>query len=156
MLLRNRVKRLKLDVPEGRLVERILRRTLHLSTKSPPAVQAVYIRTILNGWVTHRRMRNCANLINLSPVCVLCKQGNDSLEHLAKCKIVVSFFATLNIHVYNLETFFGLDKSSFPECTATVARGICAVYLARNVLIHGSSMFQPQTLIKNMFIQLDA
>jgi hypothetical protein len=135
-------------------MERVLRRTKLLSTKAPPAVQAVYIRTLLNGWVTSRRMRHCTNVDNLPFVCLFCKKGNDSLEHFGRCRSVISFFASVQITIHNLQSFLGLDQEFFPDCFPNLARAIASVYLARNVLIHGPASYVPHDLLRNFYIQL--
>lgn len=59
--LRNRLDRWQIDVLPGHCVLRTLRRFNVLKGKVKPAVLAVRLRTLLNGWVTQRRMRSLPN-----------------------------------------------------------------------------------------------
>ena len=153
-LLRTRLTRWELEIPLGRLVERVVRRSLLLSGKVSPSVHAVYMRTLLNGWVTGRRVRSLINS-NVSQICILCEKGRDSIEHLPGCSVVKSFYTQNQIEIDSLASVFGLDKNQFPNLTPSIAILLAAIYLARNAILHAPiNFFQPLDLIIQMHQQI--
>ena len=152
-LLRKRLGRWKLDIP-GRLVERVMRRILELGGKVSPSVHTVYIRTLLNGWVTARRMSSLADS-GLMHECVLCGKCCVSIAHRHSCTHVRTFFTENHVGLSGLSSFFGLLQGQFPECTPTIAKLISAFYLARNAVMHApASFFDVGYLIRLIYRQI--
>ena len=111
-----------------------------------PAIQVVYFRTILNGWVTSRRMRTCNNIsiFNL-PSCPMCGTPNaDSLEHIIACKVTHHAFRCMGVPIGNAIEFFALDHScTTDKVLALRARALSIVYTVYNTLSHHSSAASP-------------
>ena len=82
--LRARLDRLEIDVPSGHRVTRALKRLHSLKGKVKPSIMSVYIKTLLNGWPTSRRMRFMHNDLRVSK-CPFCNKAQDSIEHFAYC-----------------------------------------------------------------------
>ena len=90
----------------------------------------VYFRTLLNGWVTSRRMRtlNGVALHNLPP-CPMCNTGQDGLEHFAYCKWTIHAFKKLNVPINNMAQFLMLDHACTSSSTLRLrAKALSAVY----------------------------
>ena len=60
-LHRKRLDRWQISALPGHSVPRALRRLQSPKQKVKPAVQAVYLHSLLNGWATRRRMRSVAS-----------------------------------------------------------------------------------------------
>ena len=136
--LRQRLRRFKTGIHEGYLAPRALRRLEELQQKAQPVVVAVYLRTLLNGWATERRLRTAANC-QLSENCPFCSSGKDSLEHFAQCRVVKHCFAKHGLKVTSTETFLGLDLWAMPDRILLIARLLSALYTARNTLVHSAA-----------------
>ena len=126
-------------IPVGHIVRRAFFRLSKLKGRAPPAVQAVYLRSLLNGWTTTRRLR-FTKLERVTRVrsehCVFCHQGNDSLEHLSCCHIVREFFRKHGRLVFSFVTFLGLDQDVLPLGIVKHAKLLTAVFNAHNSLSH--------------------
>ena len=147
-LLGNRLVRFQLDTLPGKLALRVENRLQHLQKeKTKPAVVAVYIRTLLNGWSTHRRMRSMAQL-TLDAFCPFCLSAQDSLEHFARCPIIAKQYEAQGIIIRSIAHFFALDINSFPESTVKLCRLLSAVYLARNTLIHSETSLSSTEVLR--------
>ena len=120
-------------------IQRAWMRLCYLRNKVKPAVVAVYLRTLLNGWTTSRRMRTCSNGANSShDICVFCENGHDSIEHFARCSVCVDLYRRHGCTSNSLINFFALDQVSFPGHFITKCKLLSVLYLIRNVLIHAS------------------
>ena len=83
-VMRNRLKRWQLDIPEGHLARQATSLVNRAWKVAPPRVAMVLLRTYLYAWTTSRRFQDCH-----SPCC-LCrvKGAQDSLEHFVFCPVV--------------------------------------------------------------------
>ena len=151
--LRNRLTRFKIGVLEGYLAPRAIRRLQHLAAHAAPAVTAVYLRTLLNGWATHRRMRSMQDL-NLEACCPFCRRAEDSIEHFAHCTLIREQYAASGYPCNSLEVFLVLDINSFPDFTVARAKLLAAVYTARNSIIHAPDSLNPIEILKFCIKQL--
>ena len=138
--LRNRLARWKLHLHGLHLnhaTNRALSRLQALHGKAQPSVAAVYLRTLLNGWVTGRRMRSLADS-GLSSSCVFCSNGDDSLEHFVYCSPCSNLFHRKAIRPTNCVEFLALDSRSLDDPSLLVRKAKClaVLYLAHNSMIH--------------------
>ena len=109
-----------------------------LKGKVEPAALVVYMKALINGWVTAKRMRtiNGTSVYNL-PKCYLCHGGQDSLEHLACCKEVKSIFSRGGSPITCSLEFFGLhDRCTVAKNLARHVRVMAVVYSVYNALSH--------------------
>ena len=94
--IRKRLDRFRLDLPIGIATTRAINRLQSLHGKIKPAAHGVLIRTLLNGWPTHRRMRS-HNSSNLNATCPFCSSGSDSIEHFGHCLWCRDVFNKFNV-----------------------------------------------------------
>ena len=139
-LLRTRIRRWHfedLGIPIGHATERIMRRLqlLGKSSHCTPACKAIYLKTVLNGWTTTRRMRSIAGNLQKAP-CLLCKTGEDSLEHLPHCPVVRNLFDRNGCSCQHMADFIGIDKLSFPTAFQRKAKLIHSIHHTFNTLRH--------------------
>ena len=140
------------DVPIGHAVFRAELRLRYLNRKVRPAVHAVYIKTLLNGWTTARRMRTL-NLNGSNGVararrkCVFCVRGDDSLEHMPRCIIVKNLFLKHCCSCNSLLHFFALDQNSFPLLFVTKVKLLSVLFTVYNALTHSDVTLNVHTLI---------
>ena len=133
--LRERLKRFKTGVHESCLAGRAHRRLTQLQGKIQPVVVAVYLRTLLNGWSTRRRMESMPNC-NLAKECPFCKRAQDSLEHFVHCPIIVECFRRHGFASNTKEKFLGLGPDALPNGIVKIAKLLSGLYIARNTLLH--------------------
>jgi len=92
-ILRKRMMRWDLVLNPRMSVELALTNLQVIGKTCRAAVLAGYFRTLLNGWVTARRMRSASGSKSEYGQCVFgCGHGRDSIEHYAHCRITVAFF----------------------------------------------------------------
>ena len=119
--------------------DRAYNRLSRLHKLVKPAVQVVYFRTLLNGWVTGRRMRTCnkISIFNL-PSCPMCGTPlADSLEHIAGCKVTLFAFDSMGVPIRNVIEFLALDHScTTDKVLALRAKALSIVYTVYNTLSH--------------------
>ena len=140
------LKRFKTGIHEGYLAPRAHARLKHLQKVAQPVTTAVYLRTLINGWPTYRRMRTLEGC-TLAEVCPFCQRGQDSLEHFTFCKVIKAEFAKHGFLYRDREEFFGLDLDALPDFIHKKARLLCALYGARNTLVH-SPADSPQVVLR--------
>ena len=109
-------------------------------------------RTYLNGWLTASRMQTFNNLgRHLIAKCPFCKEGEDSLEHFARCYIVHEIFMKFGAPLSDpnnmlLDQFMSLD----PDCNVEHAllkrvQALSCCYAIYNTLTHHPAHLPPLT-----------
>ena len=135
-------------LPIRHAADRAYNRLNRLHKLVKPAVQVVYFRTLLNGWVTSRRMRTCnaMSLFNLPP-CPMCGlECADSLEHVAGCKVTLYAFQCMRAPIRNMTEFLALDHSATADkVLARRARALSIVYTVYNTLSHHCNSSPPMS-----------
>ena len=126
--------------------DRAYNRLSRLHKLVKPAVQVGYFRTILNGWVTGRRMRTCNNIsiFNL-PSCPMCGTPHaDSLEHIIACPVTLFAFRCMGAPISNAIEFLALDhRCTTDKVLALRARALSIVYTVYNTLSHHAAAAPP-------------
>ena len=146
--IRLRMMRWNLEVLPGNITSRVQRRFDEIKGSVQPATTAVYLRTLLNGWPTHRRLSSLPNH-GLNYHCPFCIQFRDALEHFPFCTVIKSVYFSNGINLRSLDDFLAMDSGSFPEDTCKIVRLLSAVYLARNTIIHSSEhLLSPIIVLK--------
>lgn len=133
--LRQKMLRWKLDGVPGILERRVLRNFETLRAWCAPRVMAAYFRTLWNGWATSRRMRTMAGRDGGTGICLLCGNGQDSLEHYSHCSVFWDFCSKarprglgLNPMARSRETFFLLQDGMSAEDKVRMAVGLYALF----------------------------
>ena len=137
------------------IYSRAVNRIRWLKNKVPPAVQWVYLRTWLNGWATHRRMKHTDPslvTVSLQDECYFCCRATDSIEHLAYCPLIVEFYKVNGIRLIGLSGLLGLYPDDLPDRILVLARLLCVVFLTRNVLVHNHGNVTPITILHELAI----
>jgi len=152
-LLRIRVIRWRFEtygVPIGHATERILRRlqAMGKSKHASPACKSVFLKTLLNGWPTARRMRSLAGN-PASAVCLFCKSGQDSIEHMPHCLIVREFFKKNGCSCRNIVEFLGIDKHSFPFLFFRKTQILHVLHHSYNTIRHNISLDPNRVILAN-------
>ena len=111
--VRKNAARWKFADPLNHVTHRIIRNIDLLTSSTPPAVRASYLRALWNGVPTTRRMRTkpgfrCTNcFFGCSPTAC------DSLEHYCRCTVldvaVVDYYSR-DVHGHPIDEFFGVVK----------------------------------------------
>jgi hypothetical protein len=105
------------------------------------AVQAAYFRTLLNGWVTARRMRSVKGCQSGFGQCVFgCGQGRDSIEHYVHCRITVAFFRRVGLPYAqpSMSAFLLIRRKATRERIRIHASCLYALYLTHCILRHST------------------
>ena len=144
--LRTRLERWAISVPIGRRADRAFARFAALKGKVKPAVIAVYLRTLLNGWTTSRRMRSLHG--GATGPCLLCSAGADSIEHYANCTVLKTEYEKHGILLNGLERFLALDSASYPDDTVRVAKLLADSFTTRNALANSKTALSPQQVFR--------
>ena len=136
--LRHKLLRWEVSLFPRRRAERALRMLPALSRVVPPRVVAAVLRTLLNGWATHRRFQQHGD-------CCFGCQAEDSIEHYADCPVVWDFsYRALGIlrptsRQARLANFLMLDITNMAsisvEMTCRAVR-VAAVYRTYNIVRH--------------------
>ena len=125
-LIRKRVARFQVMLP-GHIVYRVRNRITFLRSRIAPAVLHVFIRTLLNGWPTQRRMRSMT-LCDLELHCPFCLEHEDSIEHFSSCHIITAHYQYFGCSLNDLAAFIVLDQESFPRQTVKRTILLASVY----------------------------
>jgi hypothetical protein len=107
------------------------------------AVQAAYFRTLLNGWVTARRMRSLKGGESGFGQCVFgCGHGCDSIEHYVHCRITVAFFRRVGLPYAqpSMSAFLLIRRRTTRERIRIHASCLYALYLTHCILRHSSQI----------------
>ena len=138
--IRKGIDRFKFGIPLGILTRRAIIRLEVLRNKVKPAVLVVYFRTILNGWVTSRRMRSLHGQQTWDlPRCVFCKLPStcDSLEHMMYCGEVRKVFARFRSPITYPLMFFALDHGANElQVLIPGVKALATVYSMYNTIKH--------------------
>jgi hypothetical protein len=133
--VRSRLKFWKLDVPIGLLTSRCQNRCQTITSLCKPAIFSAVLRTWLNGWATHERMKHLVGFqCGDNSKCIFCGKGSDNLKHFAHCDVIVAF---LDMHYVeckheNKLLWFLLLESNATDI-ANRARLIAAIHAARMI-----------------------
>ena len=149
--LRRRLKRWDVLMNERRTTDRALRNLDTIRRRCKPAVQAAMLRTLLNGWVTKRRMRSLSVASDDYGICVFgCGRGCDSIEHYAHCTILLDFFSEAMAvkQQAGITHFLALGRRLSVEQLVVHTRCLYAAYLSHCILRHTS-----QSLLDNNGVQ---
>ena len=146
--LRSRLLRWRFTIPIGIIEARVRRRLLLLEGKVRPGMFIAYWKLLTNSWNTGRRFRA---LHGHSRRCIFCKQGDDSIEHFAKCPIIVHIFNSHFCTCNNIVEFFALDKACFElvACFIRKVKLLAGVYAAHSSLFVSSSNTQIMTSLRS-------
>ena len=127
--------RWKFNGVPGILERRVLKNFETLRAWCAPRVMAAYFRTLWNGWVTTRRMRTMLGRDGGTGTCLLCGNGQDSLEHYSYCSIFWGFCCSsrprgLGLHprARSRETFFLIQDGMTVEDKVRMAIGLYALF----------------------------
>ncbi len=139
-LLRKRLSRFDrngaLGVPLGRLVFRALKRLEELSSRVQPSILSSYFKALNNAWPTARRMRSMQGT-RPAPRCMLCGQGNDSIEHFAKCNFCQHVFSRFRVRSSSLLEFLALDSSALVSTVLVAkAKAVHVIFQIRAIIFH--------------------
>ena len=108
----------------------------------------VYFHTLLNGWITSRRMRTANNMRrDQVPPCVLCNSGEDSLTHMSRCNEVHLIFKKFGAPINSLEQFLSLDMAAQDNCILLKrVKALSVVYSIYNTVKHHPAHLPPLSL----------
>jgi len=146
--LRKRLDRYKLRCTPRLAPEKVITRMKLVKGKVKHSLLVVYMRTILNGWVTERRMRSIIGKQSNSHdnKCVLCDSlyGEDSLEHIACCRCTKEIFAKLGIHIVDMHDFLALSVDyQDPKAMANHLMALGITYSIYNTVKHHDPNLPP-------------
>ncbi len=129
--LRKRLQRWKLVTPLGIAVRRASRNISTINKRCPARVAAAYLRTLLNGWCTERRMRTLNPGTASKRGCVFgCGGGDDSIEHYAHCSMISQTLETYSSHGLALDNFLLIGANQSSQAILLQARKLYAIYVA--------------------------
>jgi len=145
--LRRRLDRWNIQTLPGWRVQRAEKTLDAVANVVNPRVIASFIRLLCNGWITGRRFQG-------KGPCSLCRRDEDSIEHFAKCSVVMSCFKKfLGLHRpdvgLELDHFLCMNLSCdariFGEDSEELFRRTCrlrvlgcyALYKLHNSVRHG-------------------
>jgi hypothetical protein len=117
------------------------------------AVQAAYFRTLLNGWVTARRMRSMKGCEPGYGKCVFgCGHGCDSIEHYAYCRITVAFFHRSGLPYIrpSISAFLLLHRKATREHIRLHASCLYALYLTHCIMRHCSQIDRSEERVNRL------
>ena len=135
--LRRRLRRWRLELNLRMATDIVLKNMDVIARTCRPCVQAAYLRTILNGWVTKRRMRFLKGFAPGGGPCVFnCGHGSDCIEHYAFCRIIVSFFrrAGISYRTPSVSSFLMVARRMARDKISVQAACLYAIYLSHNIL----------------------
>ena len=127
----------------GVTTARVLRNLQRLPKLVPPRVCGAVIRTLFNGWTTHRRFQRRHLASNIC--CFECRtafhtEAEDSLEHYCKCPVVLNLLRSkLRVEVAreNALRFWLLDiLHATDDLLRSCAVHIYACYMTYNMCSH--------------------
>ena len=148
--MRHRLDRWKhlFAIPIGHVNQRLENRFSMLGGVAKPSLIAVYLRTMLNGWITERRMRGIST--TLRETCPFCKRARDSLEHFAFCPVVTDLYQQHGIQLAppnNFLQFLGLMKEDNGPRIFTIVKLLSVLYSTHNTLRHNPDL-EPKDIIR--------
>jgi hypothetical protein len=128
----------KFSILEGRLEGRILSRMRLLATSCPPRIQAVYFRTLWNGWVCYDRMKD---LLQQKGCLLGCGWDDDALGHYICCNVFWHYARMPRPHGLGLthvqrgrEAAMLVSPSLAEDDVVRMAIGLYALYRTVNYL----------------------
>jgi hypothetical protein len=141
--LRKRLMRWELELNPRVSLELALSNLQIIGKMCRAAVLAAYFRTLLNGWVTARRMRTASGSKSEYGQCVFgCGHGCDSIEHYAHCRITVAFLrrAGLPYPRPSTSSFLLINRRAARERVRIHASCLYALYLTHCILRHSTDV----------------
>ena len=140
----NRLSRFKLSVHGTKLQYRIKSRIDVLRASPRVALLHVFVKTILNGWATPRRLRSLSH--GMSAHCPFCTNARDELEHYPFCPVVRAFYVSIGCRITCTEDFMALGRNLDRSNVLKYAKALSVMYQSRNALIRGPSPSLPSPL----------
>jgi hypothetical protein len=153
-ILRHRLMRWNLDLNPRASVELASNNLQVVGKTCRAAVLAAYFRTLLNGWVTARRMRSASGSKSEYGRCVFgCGHGSDSIEHYAYCRIVTNFYRKSGIAYSHpsVASFLMVSRRVARDKITLQAACLYAVYLTHNILRHSSAANPSEERVNGLF-----
>jgi len=152
--LRRRLDVWKVSVLPGHRVQRTLNMSGGLIKFVSPRIWATILRTLCDGWTTHRRMQR------QGPCLFGCRAGDDSIVHYASCSVLSNLmWCKLKLDRLpvqdQLAGFLLLEplwKEGREEMVARRALGVCATFKRHIFLVTPAP--QPQALSRCCFIHV--
>jgi hypothetical protein len=141
--IRKRLMRWELELNPRISLELALYNLQVIAKTCRAAVQAAYFRTLLNGWVTARRMRSLKGCSSGYGQCVFgCGHGTDCIEHYAHCRITVAFFRRAGLPYLRPSTaaFLSINRRASREQVRIHVSCLYALYLTHCILRHSSQV----------------
>ena len=143
--IRGRLERFRLGIPLGHAVARAVNRLKSLSGKVKPSAHGVYIKTLLNGWPTSRRMRHTRSDIRHDCIaCPFCNQGEDSIEHFAHCPWCRNVFMKFKVSCSSVLDFLCLDTACLEvSYLSAKVKVLALLFTIRSVIVHHPKSASP-------------
>ena len=132
---RNRVDRWDFGIPKGHAYRRIITRIQYMKGKVKPAVTVAYFKLLLNAWCTSRRFRHYSER-RPSRSCIFCGDGNDSIEHFARCTRLQRLYSSHGCRSRDMLDFFALDQASFPRQFLIKTKLLAAIFFTHSSVGH--------------------
>jgi hypothetical protein len=142
-ILRRRLMRWELQLNPRVSLELALNNLEVIGKTCRAAVLAAYYRTLLNGWVTARRMRSASASHSDYGQCVFgCGCGQDSIEHYAHCRITVAFLRRTGVLYPRPSTsaFLLINRKATREHIRIHASCLYSLYLTHCILRHNTDV----------------
>ena len=138
-----------MGIPPAHAIGRALRRLSLLSPVVKPSLLASFFKALMNAWPTARRMRSTKNA-KLAKQCMFCQNGQDSIEHFARCKFCCDLFQKYGVNHGSTLCFLALDSSSNDlHVLLQKVRVLNILFSARSTLFHSPSqeLVSPSMLV---------
>ena len=94
-VIRKRILQVCSPVNQNRATRSVLHNIGVINRKTRPAVAFAFLRTLLNGWVTHGRMRKFDKSIPTTCVFQCSDRAYNSIQHYFNCPIVANAWAAV-------------------------------------------------------------
>ena len=143
--LRKRLERFRLGIPLGHATARALSRLKSLRGHVKPSAHGVFIKTLLNGWPTSRRMRHTkVDIRHETRSCPFCGSGEDSLEHFAHCKWCKDVFSHFQVSCSSILDFLCLDSACVEvSYLSSKVKALSLLFTIRSAIVHNPSSAPP-------------
>ena len=143
--IRKRLERFCLGIPLGHATARAISRLKSLRGRVKPSAHGVFIKTLLNGWPTSRRMRHTKDDIrHETRSCPFCGSGDDSLEHFALCRWCKDVFSHFHVSCNSILDFLCLDSASSDVAYLTSkVKVLSLLFTIRSAIVHNPASAPP-------------
>ena len=141
--LRHRCERweTRFPIPIGHVNQRLENRFHFLKGCTKPSLIAVYLRTVLNGWITERRMRTLQTTLDTK--CPFCRGATDAIEHFVHCRVVINLYRQHGITISppnSFVQFLGLMHEDLGPRLHTIVKLLSVLYSSHNTLRHNRDL----------------